>query len=159
MEQWLAIDDFPYYEVSSEGRVKNKGTDHVLKPLDNGTGGIMVILRRDGRGHSRLVRRLVANAFLPYPKSSTDVPVHLDGDHTNCSAANLEWRPRWLAKQRTHQSRRTTPMRPRQIRNTTTGETYENSLECARAIDGIEEYVIRAIRFDMGYRGCRFEFI
>ena len=159
MEQWLPIDDFDHYEVSSEGRVKNKGSDYVLKPLDNGSGGVMVILRRDGRGHSRLVRRLVANAFLPYPNSPTDVPIHLDGDYKNCSADNLEWRSRWHAMKRTNQHRRTKPMRRREIRSLTTGQIYPDSLACAIDIDGLEEYVIRAVRFDMKYKGHRFEFV
>lgn len=159
MEQWLPIDDFLYYEVSSEGRVKNKGSDYILKPIDNGNGGVMVILRRDGRGHSRLIRRLVANAFLPPPRLHSDAPVHLDGDYKNCAANNLEWRPRWYASQRTHQSNRTEPLRRRLIRNVTTGEIYQDTLDCARAIDGLEEYVIRAARFDMLYRGYKLEFV
>lgn len=158
MEHWADIEDFPQYEVSDEGRVRNKDTQRVLKPLDNKRGGLMVIMHRDGKGNSRLIRRLVANAFLEegYPG---EAPVHIDGDYTNCRAENLSWRPRWKAAERTKQMKRTTPVRVGTIRSLTTGETWGDTLECALAIDGFERYVIDAIRWRGNYQGHRLEFV
>lgn len=160
MEQWLDVADFPLYEVSSEGNIRNKKTKRLIKPLDNKNGGMMVILRRDGRGYSRLVRRLVANAFHPIGEEHEEAaPVHIDGDYRNCAADNLDWRPRWQARVRTMQLRKKTPIRNLPYRDANTGEMWANSLEAANAVDGIEAYLVRSAMVGYSYKGRRFEVV
>jgi hypothetical protein len=52
---------------------------------------------RDWKQHIRSLPRLVASTFLSPPSEIFDTPINLDGDRSNCSAANLMWRPRWYA--------------------------------------------------------------
>lgn len=158
MEHWLVIADFPKYEVSDLGRIRNRKTQRMVRLQDNRTGGMMVRLYRDGVGYSRLVRRLVANAFLPIGDEHGDAaPVHIDGDYRNCAADNLDWRPRWQARVRTMQRRRVVPIRDVPYRDVDTGETWSNSLEAANAIDGNEAWLIRSAMYGYKYKGRRFE--
>jgi len=160
LEHWLVIADFPKYEVSDQGNVRNRKTKRLVQLQDNRAGGIMVRLYRDGQGYSRLVRRLVARAFLPIGDEHVDAaPIHLDGDYRNCAADNLDWRPRWQARVRTLQHRRVTPMRDIPYRDIDTGEMWENSLAAANAVDGIESWLVRSAMYGYTYKGRRFEAI
>lgn len=157
MEHWLVIAEFPKYEVSDQGRVRNRKSQRLIHLQDNRSGGIMVRLYREGTGYSRLVRRLVANAFLPIGDDHDAAPVHIDGDYRNCAADNLDWRPRWQARVRTLQHRRHTPLRDHPYRDAETGEEWSNSLEAANAVDGIEAWLVRSAIYGYKYKGRRFE--
>lgn len=160
MEQWLDVDEFPLYQVSDDGQVRNKYTRKILKPLDNRNGAMMVILRRDGMGYSRAIRRLVAKAFLPIgDEHTTASPVHIDGDYKNCSADNLDWRPRWIANERTRQFSRTESLRKGRIRDNISGEEWDSAVVAAIAIDGLERYVLTSAFNRTSYKGRYFQFI
>lgn len=100
MELWKPIEDFPNYEVSNEGRVKNVKLDRIMARHINRTGTVYVRLTNNHRPSTRGVSLLVAHAFVPsrYPKWF-DTPINLDGDRNNNAAVNLMWRPRWFAIQ------------------------------------------------------------
>ena len=66
-EIWRTINNFENYEVSNCGRVKNKKTDRILKPYDNGTGYLQIQLYNTDGIKAILVHRLVAEAFLENP--------------------------------------------------------------------------------------------
>ena len=102
IETWEPIDDFGYpgYSVSSDGRVRNDETDHILRTSVNRQGVVKVGLVEYPGWPQRTVSiaRLVATFFLPPPPSPAyDTPVHLDGDFSNNRYTNLMWRPRWFA--------------------------------------------------------------
>ena len=65
-ENWEQIDGFANYEVSDHGRIGNKTTNKMLKPLNSG-GRMSVTLYINGRGYGKRVHNLVANAFVPNP--------------------------------------------------------------------------------------------
>lgn len=97
-EQWVPIDEFPGYAVSSYGRVMNIATDLIKVPTPNQQGIANVNLVQNGKQNRRGVALLVAKAFLPTPIRETfDTPINLDGDRLNNCVDNLEWRPRWFA--------------------------------------------------------------
>lgn len=99
MEYWFDIHEFPGYEVSSLGRVRNKRTSHILLQLMNNRRLRYVGLVKRGVQHKRSVSRLVARACLADPPNDAyDTPIHLDGDRENNEAHNLMWRPRWFAR-------------------------------------------------------------
>lgn len=160
MEEWLEIEDFPGYEVSSEGRIRNGNTGLLLGIHDNGHGVKQVVMRRDGRNNARAVHKLVALAYLD-PAPDDCVPIHLDGDWNNNAVDNLDWKPRWFAVKRTLQNKRTTPNDDRPVRFVKTGEVYDNSLECARDIGGFEDLVILTAqnRYGATYLGSLIEFV
>ena len=52
-EIWKDIEGFPGYQVSNQGRVKNKKTGHVLKPqINNRSGYYQVSLSVGGKSHT-----------------------------------------------------------------------------------------------------------
>lgn len=63
MEQWTTILEAPRYEVSDRGRVRNKKTLRILKPIDNGSGTPKVSLRDAGYTITRSIPALQKRAF------------------------------------------------------------------------------------------------
>jgi len=85
-ELWLEIGDYPQYEVSNKGRIRNKDTKTLLKL--NTTDYVWVTLGKD----SKIVHRLVAFAFITNPDPILKKYVnHIDGDTENNCIENLEW--------------------------------------------------------------------
>ena len=82
------------YNVSNLGRIYNRDTARILKPVpDKRKGYLMVYLRLGKKHYARCrVHRLVALYFVdnPDPKTKTQVN-HIDGNKLNNSASNLEW--------------------------------------------------------------------
>lgn len=91
-EQWIPVADYPAYEVSSLGKVRNASTRHVLKPAPNSKGYLCVLLYQGSKASRKtfLVHRLVAQAFLPNPSHLPQVN-HLNGQKGDNKAVNLEW--------------------------------------------------------------------
>ena len=83
-EQWKQIEDFPNYEVSSKGNVRNIKTQRILKPTYHWNGYIQIGINKDGKLHTKLVHRLVAKAFINNPEDKPTV------DHINGNK-NLRW--------------------------------------------------------------------
>lgn len=86
-EIWLDIRDHPNYEVSNVGRVRNKKTNRLLKPVINREGGYY---RVSLNGIRYYIHRLVADAFFDGDHRDMDVN-HIDGDRLNNNLSNLEW--------------------------------------------------------------------
>lgn len=103
-EEWMDIPDYDgLYQISSKGRARsvfcdtNRSGDkriikqRVLKPTITNYGYLVVGLTdKNGKCNSRLVHRLVAEAFIPNPKG---LPIinHKDENKVNNSVDNLEW--------------------------------------------------------------------
>lgn len=102
-EEWRLVAGWPGYEISSLGRLgswrksPNEKTlpreRRILKGGNTDFGYRRAVLTResDGRRESKLLMRMVAEAFIG-PKPSGMVMTHLDGNKHNDSAANLAWR-------------------------------------------------------------------
>lgn len=95
-EEWRAIDGYPAYEVSSEGRIRrtaaarNSPAGHVLSTRGLRSGYPSVDLCHEGKKTTHLVHRVVAVAFLGPCPDSHEVN-HRDADKTNNRAENLEY--------------------------------------------------------------------
>ena len=95
-EVWKKVEEFPDYEVSSEGNVRSMLTLVGGKPLRlsyfvNSSGYRCVSFSRgDGRNAKRLVHRVVAEAFCERLEGK-DVVNHLNGEKIDNRAKNLEW--------------------------------------------------------------------
>lgn len=96
MEIWKDIAGYDgKYQVSNYGNVrsfskwKNGG---FLKPGIGTTGYLFVNLVQDGRKttNTKVIHRLVANAFLPNSDGLAEVN-HIDGNKQNNNVDNLEW--------------------------------------------------------------------
>lgn len=84
------IDSFENYGITEAGQVINLKTGRVLKLSLNENGYLYAALWKNGRGFSRTVHRLVAEAFIPNPENKPFVN-HLDANRTNPHRTNLEW--------------------------------------------------------------------
>ena len=90
MEKWKPIIGFEeHYEVSSFGRVRNKHTNYLLKPIKCSNGYFKVCLTYSTKKYA-LIHRLVATAFLPNPFNLPCVN-HIDENKGNNNIENLEW--------------------------------------------------------------------
>ncbi|MGU9954273.1 NUMOD4 domain-containing protein [Limosilactobacillus fermentum] len=90
MEQWKTVDKVPNYEVSSNGCVRSKKTNKLLKAHKNHKGYLEVRLSYKHQKYSLKIHRLVAEAFIDNPNNYLQVN-HKDECKTNNSVDNLEW--------------------------------------------------------------------
>lgn len=79
----LTIND---YEITQDGKVINKITNHTLIPQPNGKGYLRVSIG----GKLYFVHRLVAEKYIPNPENKEQVN-HKDGNKLNNNVNNLEW--------------------------------------------------------------------
>lgn len=88
-EEWKILKDFPFYELSNYGRLRNKH-GRILKPRLQNSGYYFYSLY-DGRGRKHqtqvTVHKLVYLTFIG--DSNGDIN-HIDGDKSNNHVSNLE---------------------------------------------------------------------
>jgi len=146
MEQWKVIPEFPRYEVSDRGRVRNTDTERIMRVKINQYGVVGVGLMRDGEQHHRSLPLLVAKAFIPNDKPPFDTPINLDGNRHNNEVENLAWRPRWFAIQynRQFQRRYDNPIVV-PIRDINTGDVYRDSFAVCTTFGLLERDLVLSI--------------
>ena len=88
--EWKQIDGFENYEVSNDGRVRNKRRGREKKPNKYNKGYSVVWLNRSGERTIHRVHRLVASAFVSNPENKPQVD-HIDNDRTNNHYKNLRF--------------------------------------------------------------------
>ena len=111
MEEWRIIEEFPAYEVSNMGRIRNAKTKRILKKrMRGGARGREydeATLCSKGKSYFRYVHRLVATAFCEKPEITVkqynletgefetvelELEVnHIDENKMNNNYENLEW--------------------------------------------------------------------
>ena len=93
METWKKLRDYPSYEVSDLGLIRDAETHCPIRTRVNAHGYCIFGIRKgiEGRRQKILtVHREVANAFIPNPHNLPQIN-HIDGDKTNNAVSNLEW--------------------------------------------------------------------
>lgn len=87
---WIQLTDFPLYEISNTGIVRNIKTGKVIKPYltHNGYHAIKLV-GVNGRSGAR-IHRLVAMTYIDNPQGKEYVN-HINGDKNDNSVHNLEW--------------------------------------------------------------------
>lgn len=95
-EIWVECDNYPAYEVSNFGNVRNAATGAFMKPKFTNSGGYAQVHFRIGveskNGKYEAVHRLVAKAFCENPDPEKRYIVdHIDRDRKNNYYKNLRW--------------------------------------------------------------------
>lgn len=99
-EKWLPIKDYENcYVVSNTGIVKSLKRvneygyhlkEHIMHQTIDRNGYCKVYLTKYGKSKSKLVHRLVAEAFIPNPNNFPEIN-HKDENKANNMVDNLEW--------------------------------------------------------------------
>ena len=159
MERWLPINDFPKYEVSDKGNVRNAQTGKILHHGKNLKGYHIVSLYKNGGQYTKKVHRLVCSAFYGEPGNGFEIN-HKNGDKSDNSLSNLEWYTGSENIQHAYNSGLRKPPRMKKVKIVETGEVFESMSDCARAIGGTVSgiYDCETGRQDT-HRGYHFEWV
>lgn len=159
-EKWKPIANFPRYEVSNFGNIRNGATKHIMRPWIT-QGYQYVALRSNGNKRNLRVNRLVAEAFIPNPLNKPEVN-HLDGNKLNNFVSNLQWN---TSSENTQHAIRTGLFTPyklppyskpgKRVKIVETGEAFDSLTECAKHINGfktaISACLLGKVKTHMGY--------
>lgn len=95
-EVWKTViyqgEEYPKFEVSNLGRIRNVETGRVLKQWVNKNGYCQINVSLGGRGNTKIFKmhKAVAETFISNPDGKPMVN-HIDCDKTNNHVSNLEW--------------------------------------------------------------------
>lgn len=151
-EEWVLIEDFPNYMVSSFGRIKNIKTNRILKPYFHSDGYKFIDLsnRELEFQKTKSVHRLVCFAFHPNPENKPEVN-HKDGVRWNNHKDNVEWNT--TSENQSHSFRTTTrshvgKLNPnvKKVINTETGEVFDSVQLGAESIKMKPDYLTERLR-------------
>lgn len=168
-EIYKTIKDYPNYEVSDMGRVRNRVTGCVLRPGRNKDGYQQINLYLNRKRKSQHIHRLVANAFIPNPENKRTVN-HIDGDKTNNRVENLEWATYSENNKHAHDSGlnkitdknnfKTNNPKPKQkVRCIETDQIFESLTQAARYFGVDQSRVRNSIHKGWGCKGYHFELV
>lgn len=91
MELFKTIEEFPQYQISNLGNIKNnKGVLLAIGKRKTNSGYIQVRLYNNKKYYYRYLHRLIATAFLPNPNNYRTVN-HINGNKLDNRISNLEW--------------------------------------------------------------------
>ena len=130
MEIWKPLRNFPGYEGSNEGRIKNIRTQKTLKPNPTKRNRNQISLYKEHKPYTVKVDRTIAETFLG-EQPGYDVR-HRDGDSLNDRADNLYWSTRSETINDAFIRGSKLPSRGTSVRVIETGEIYKTVKDCAR---------------------------
>lgn len=129
------------YAVTSCGKVYSYKSKKFLKPKVDRDGYLHVGLYKEGRCKNFFIHRLVAKAYLENPDGLPQVN-HVDGDKSYNWLNNLEWVSAAENSQHAYDTGlRKKSRKTKRIHDQTTGFTYSNCSEAARAIGGSHQRI------------------
>ena len=90
-EIWKIITDFPNYEISNLGNIKNSNNKYIMKPFTNEAGYLRISLYNDKVKRKKFyIQRLVAQEFIENIENKPTVN-HINNNPLDNRACNLEW--------------------------------------------------------------------
>ena len=139
-ERWNSSKEFDNYEVSDEGRIRNKRTGRVLKTNKNDKGYEVVSLSEDGKKYTKRVHKMVANSFMDIQDKQLEV-THKDRNRRNNRLDNLELKTRSEIIRDTYKNGREQKHKMRAVRCVETGEEWR-SIKAASEATGLNKHSI-----------------
>jgi hypothetical protein len=150
IEEWKEINGFEgKYWISNLGRVRGIKSTLKLKPKD--TGYTQVNLYKSSKYITKLIHRLVAEAFIPNPDNLPQID-HIDGNRENNCVTNLRWctpsennrNPVTTHRKRVVNMGSNNPMygKPSSMRGVTKSNHFNSKkvIRCSISGDSLEEY-------------------
>ena len=155
-EQWKVIEDFPTYEISNHGRIRNRKTGRILKTNINDKGYEIVCIRKDNRQYTKKIHKLVADAFCEKYYDDTEV-THMDFNRLNNRSDNLDWRRRSDILRRAFRKHGRRASNPTvKVLDMSTGILYDSITECSYctgcSISAISRSINQSCIYSRGYR-------
>lgn len=130
-EIWVESEDYPTYEISNAGRVRNRKTGRIMKNTLRHDGYEQVCLRKDKQQYAKRVHRLVADTFYGH---HDDMEVnHIDGNKSNNILTNLEFCDKSGNALHAFKLGLRKPRGQIRVRVVETGEEFESIRACGRA--------------------------
>ena len=90
MEEYKIIKNYPNYEVSTFGNIRNITTGNILKGRLRGKGYYAVALFNENGRKDVSIHRIVADTFIENENNKEQVD-HRDGNKLNNRVENLRW--------------------------------------------------------------------
>ena len=88
-EEFRTIENFPNYQVSNFGYVRNMTTNEILTPVIDKIGDALITIQNDKMKYTTYVKRFVADAFIPNLDPSKLFIINLDKNKSNNHFSNL----------------------------------------------------------------------
>ena len=157
MEVWVDAKGYPGYEVSSEGRIRNKKTGRILHQYEGTAGYLQLSLRVDNAQTNVRSHRLIADSFFDGDHEGKDVN-HIDGNKKNNFIGNLEFCTRQENIRHAFDVGLKEGSRKVQIRVIETGEVYESIRDCNRVTGFDHSAISKCLSGKQdNYKGYHFE--
>lgn len=139
MEIWKPLKNFPGYEGSTEGRIRNIRTQHILSPVASPDGSMKLSLQKDGLQTSVKVKRVIAETFLE-DICGRDIR-HRDRDQTNTRPDNLYYSTRSETIKDAYARGSKLPYQQITVRVIETGDIYSSIKECSKELGCDPSYI------------------
>ena len=159
MEIWKPCKENDVYQLSNEGRIRNRRTGRVLKTQINKNGYEVLSIVVDGRSVTRRLHRLIADAFYDGEHDGLDVN-HDDGNKRNNNIENLEFCTRQENIIHAHRLGLNCSHKKKKVRIVETGEMFDSVTECGEALGVTRHAVGKCVNGQVNTcRGYHIEFV
>lgn len=149
MKEWKTIPEYPMYEASSDGEIRNRKTGRILKTHVDTHGYYQLTVRKNKQQIPVKVHRLVAEAFYPDADRSLDVN-HIDGDKLNNTSENLEFCTRQENIIHAFKMGLRVPRSMQPVEVVETGEIFPSIRECSRQTGLDQSAIVRCLKNKQG---------
>lgn len=129
-EKWQQSEEFPLYDVSDKGHVRNRKTGHVLKTYISDKGYERVRIMKDGTPHTCNIHKLVADTHVP-GYSDGMLATHIDGNRRKNESDNLEWKTKKDISKSLFSNGKKPTHRMKPVRCIETGKVYNSIKDCS----------------------------